>query len=66
MSNLPIVPIVSTAFEPPDSVIELLDRVRRRAYELYEQGGKVDGHDLEHWLQAEAELLQEDQNGVAA
>ena len=33
--------------------------VRRRAYELYEQRGKEDGHHLEDWLQAESELLQQ-------
>ncbi|HEV2732269.1 MAG TPA: DUF2934 domain-containing protein [Terriglobales bacterium] len=36
---------------------ELEDQIRRRAYELYEQRGRVDGHELEDWLQAEAELL---------
>ena len=34
------------------------EQVRRRAYELYEQSGKDDGHDLEHWLQAESEFPQ--------
>ena len=31
--------------------------VARRAYELYESRGRRDGHDLEDWLRAEAELL---------
>jgi Protein of unknown function (DUF2934) len=31
-------------------------RIRLRAYELYEQRGKRDGHAVEDWLQAEAEL----------
>jgi hypothetical protein len=30
--------------------------VRVRAYELFEQRGREDGHDLDDWLQAEAEL----------
>ena len=34
------------------------DRVAERAYELYCEGGCEDGHDLDHWLQAEAELAQ--------
>lgn len=34
------------------------DRVAERAYQLYCEGGCEDGHDLEHWLQAEAELAQ--------
>jgi Protein of unknown function (DUF2934) len=32
------------------------EEIRRRAYELYEHRGKLDGHDLDDWLQAEAEL----------
>jgi len=35
---------------------ELEQRIRVRAYELYEKRGRGDGHDLEDWLQAEAEL----------
>ncbi len=31
----------------------------RRAREIYENGGKVAGRDLEHWTQAEAEMVQE-------
>lgn len=37
---------------------ELQERIRVRAYELYEQGGNRDGHALDHWLQAEAELTE--------
>jgi len=32
--------------------------IRRRAYELYEQRGRMDGHELDDWLQAEAEVLE--------
>jgi Protein of unknown function (DUF2934) len=32
------------------------ERIRVRAYELYEQHGKRDGHAVDDWLQAEAEL----------
>ncbi|GJL53043.1 MAG: hypothetical protein NPIRA02_01750 [Nitrospirales bacterium] len=28
-----------------------------RAHELFEQGGCCHGHDLDHWLQAEQEIL---------
>lgn len=31
--------------------------IARRAYELYEQQGCCHGHDLDHWLQAEREIL---------
>ena len=30
-------------------------RIRRRAYELYEQRGREDGHDMEDWLCAKEE-----------
>ena len=32
--------------------------IRARAYELYEEGGREDGRDLEDWLQAEAEVTK--------
>jgi Protein of unknown function (DUF2934) len=31
--------------------------IRRRAYQLYVQRGRKDGHAEEDWLQAEAEVL---------
>jgi hypothetical protein len=37
---------------------ELQDQIRARAYQLYEQRGRDDGHNLDDWLQAEAELSQ--------
>jgi hypothetical protein len=38
------------------SVSDHLEWIRRRAYELYEQSGRQEGHAQEHWLLAEAEL----------
>jgi hypothetical protein len=34
----------------------LQDRIRKRAYELWEQGGRPVGCEIEHWARAEAEL----------
>lgn len=34
----------------------LEEEIRHRAYVLYEQRGREDGHDLDDWLHAEAEL----------
>jgi len=34
----------------------LEERIRLRAYELYERRGRQDGHAVEDWLQAEAEI----------
>lgn len=38
---------------------ELEQRIRVRAYELYEQRGRGDGHAVDDWLQAEAELTEQ-------
>ena len=35
----------------------LYDTISRRAFELFEKDGRVDGHDLNHWLEAEREFL---------
>ena len=35
---------------------ELEERIRVRAYQLYEQRGKRNGYALNDWLEAEAEL----------
>jgi hypothetical protein len=37
---------------------ELEERIRVRAYQLYEQCGKRNGYALDDWLQAEAELTE--------
>jgi Protein of unknown function (DUF2934) len=34
------------------------EQVRRRAQELYEQRGREEGHALDDWLQAEAEVVK--------
>ncbi len=36
----------------------LQDEIRARAYELYEQDGRVEGRDQEYWLRAENEILE--------
>jgi hypothetical protein len=35
------------------------EAIRRRATELYQLGGKAEGHDVENWCRAEAEILRE-------
>jgi len=41
----------------PKSVSNTEEKIRLRAYELYEQRGKIEGHALDDWLQAEEEIL---------
>lgn len=43
------------AIEPSQN---LEKEIRRRAYELYAERGREDGHDLDDWLRAEAEITQ--------
>ncbi len=38
---------------------QMQEAIRRRATELYHQGGALEGHDVENWYQAEAEILRE-------
>lgn len=35
------------------------EAIRRRATQLYQRGGRVEGRDAENWYQAEAEVLRE-------
>jgi hypothetical protein len=34
------------------------DEIRQRAYQLYEERGRQDGHALDDWLRAEAEITR--------
>lgn len=45
--------------EANESHLEPEQRIRMRAYELYEQRNRGLGHDVEDWLDAEAELRRE-------
>jgi hypothetical protein len=38
-----------------ESLESLEERIRSRAYDLFERRGRADGRDLEDWLQAEWE-----------
>jgi hypothetical protein len=37
----------------------LEDKIRQRAYELWEQSGNQDGSELDFWLRAEGEIAAE-------
>ena len=39
--------------------------IRRRAYALYEQRGREDGHHIDDWLRAEAELTAQPMKAAA-
>ncbi|MGA2950588.1 MAG: DUF2934 domain-containing protein [Candidatus Sulfotelmatobacter sp.] len=48
------------------SASELQEQIRCRAYELFEQRGRIEGHELHDWLQAESEVAQKKAKVVAA
>jgi Protein of unknown function (DUF2934) len=42
-----------------DMELLLHHRIRRRAYELWDTGGRLDGQAEQHWLAAEREVLEQ-------
>ncbi len=47
---------VAVAPVNPQNDADVEERIRQRAYELYEQEGRQEGRDQEYWLRAEAEV----------
>jgi hypothetical protein len=41
------------------------ERIRKRAYELWEKENRPEGKEKEHWAQAERELSESERNGEA-
>jgi hypothetical protein len=52
--------------DEPTVMIPIEQQIQRRAYELYEQRGRREGHDLDDWLQAEYEIKGTQANAAAA
>ena len=52
--------------DEPTVLIPIEQQIQQRAYELYEQRGRTDGHDLDDWLQAECEIKGTQANAAAA
>ena len=56
--------------KPPATVTsepqELEHEIRLRAQELYEERGREDGHELDDWLRAEAEITDKKTRTTAA
>lgn len=46
----------TTTFGSTAAETDREERIRDRAYELYEARGRGDGHDMEDWLEAEEEI----------
>jgi hypothetical protein len=52
--------------DEPTVLIPIEHRIQQCAYELYEQRGRTDGHELDDWLQAEREIKGTRTNAAAA
>ncbi len=53
--------------EPVTTLPQTLEEhIRRRAYDLYEARGRQDGHELDDWLEAEAQVTHTQQKATAA
>jgi hypothetical protein len=50
----------------PTVLIPIERQIQKRAYGLYEQRGRTDGHDLDDWLQAEREIRGAQANAATA
>ncbi len=48
--------VLTESVSSPD---DLEGKISRRAYQLYEEGGGVNGNDMDNWLKAEREILKE-------
>ena len=52
--------VAITAMAPEglqETTFKAFDAISRRAFEIFESNGRLDGHPVEHWLKAEQELF---------
>ncbi len=52
--------------DEPTTLIPIERQIQHRAYELHEQRGRTDGHELDDWLQAECEIKGTQANAATA
>jgi hypothetical protein len=52
---------IADEFEMTAAALERCCRIRERAHEIWVERGCPTGRDVEHWLLAERELIEEDQ-----
>jgi hypothetical protein len=58
-------PLAGSSTSKPAAASVTEEAIRQRAYELYEQRGRLDGHAVDDWLTAEAELQLKRKNVAA-
>ena len=66
MKRTSSIPNPPAAPQASESSADLTEQVRCRAYDLYEQRGREDGHELDDWVQAESEIANQGAKAVAA
>jgi Protein of unknown function (DUF2934) len=52
--------------DEPIALIPIEQQIQQRAYELYEQRGRADGHEFDDWSQAECEIKGTHPNSATA
>lgn len=50
------VPVKTSSLSGKTGAEAVAEQIRCRAYQLYEERGREDGHDLQDWLRAEDEI----------
>jgi hypothetical protein len=55
----PVLPVPPNDLEVMKMELSVQDRIRERAYQLWDANGRVEGHAEQHWLTAEREILAE-------
>ena len=60
------VPTKTSSLSGKTSAEAVAEQIRIRAYELYEDRGREDGHDMEDWFEAEAEITGRTRTAEAA
>ena len=59
-------PAIARAKELPSENLSLEEQIQRRAYELYVERGNQSGSEIDDWLQAEEEILESQEQELAA
>jgi hypothetical protein len=52
--------------DEPTVLVPIEEQIQERAYQRYEQRGRTDGYELDHWLQAESEIRGTEVNAAVA
>lgn len=57
--STPVIPPGNPPCRPMELPDGMWERIARKAYEFWEQRGRRAGHDMEDWLDAETQVMEE-------